>query len=112
MYAHSGACSEEECNSEYSDDDSDYHCKNCSVINTPNLLYAHTNMVEGVSMEQIWCVYHTIVWCVYHTIVYIGKLVTWCHSQCEYGYLVACPIYKYLGLLMNIHLGGAGGGIY
>ncbi len=27
------------------------HCKNCSVINTPNLLHAHTkNMVEGVSI--------------------------------------------------------------
>ncbi len=42
------------------------HCKNCSVINTPNFLYAHTNMVEGVSMEQMWCVYHTI----YHTVVF------------------------------------------
>ncbi len=31
-------------------------CSACSVINTPML-----NMVEGVSMEQIWCVYHTIV---------------------------------------------------
>ncbi len=41
------------------------HCKNCSVINTPNLLYAHTNMVEGVSMEQIWCAYHTAVFAVY-----------------------------------------------
>ncbi len=40
------------------------HCKNCSVINTPNLLHARTNMVEGVSMEQIWCVYHTIVFTV------------------------------------------------
>ena len=39
-------------------------CKDCSVINTPNLLHAHTNMVEGVSMEQIWCVYHTIVFTV------------------------------------------------
>ncbi len=41
------------------------HCKNYSVINTPNLLHTHTFYHISVSIEQIWCVYHTAVFTVY-----------------------------------------------
>ncbi len=57
------------------------HCKNYSVMNTPNLLHTHTFYHIGVSMQQIWCVYHTAVFTV-HTC----NMDQW--GDCHRGYLV------------------------
>ncbi len=51
------------------------HCKNytCSA----KLLHTHTfyhNIIIGVSMEQIWCVYHTAVYTVFKEVLYTSYL--------------------------------------
>ncbi len=68
------------------------HCKNYSVINTPNLLHTHNFYHIGVSIEQIWCVYHTAVFTVqcssFRTIIGMWLLV-----HCSLTHL--CYVYTY-----------------